>query len=221
MVSAGAVAHAQSGWYGSAKLGTIVDGVQDIDAKGPVVNGAIDGRASPEVDPVYGVGLGYAYDNGFRLEGVFEYRNVKLDVPDAFIGTRPTGRLGPNGSGSTRVTDLMFNAIQDFKFEGSNITPYLGVGVGAARVNTRASSLYFTPSGAQANGFDDSGTGYAVNALAGFGIKVSDQMTIDLGYTYLAVPKVELDGIDGAYKTSYQDHAIKAGIRWQIGRAHV
>jgi opacity protein-like surface antigen len=145
MVSAGAVAHAQGGWYGTAKVGAIVDGLQDIDAKSPVANGALDTRADLEVDPVYGIGLGYAYDNGLRLEGVFGYRNVDLDVPDTLVGTRPAGRVGPNGAGSTRVTDLMFNAIQDFKFEGSKITPYLGIGAGAARVNSRAASTFSRP----------------------------------------------------------------------------
>ncbi len=216
MVSAGAVAHAQGGWYGTAKVGAIVDGLQDIDAKSPVANGALDTRADLEVDPVYGIGLGYAYDNGLRLEGVFGYRNVDLDVPDTLVGTLPAGRVGPNGAGSTRVTDLMFNAIQDFKFEGSKITPYLGVGAGAARVNSRAASTFLTGPGSQANGYDDSATGYALNAMAGFGIKVSEQMTLDLGYTYLTVPDLDMTGVDGNYETSYQDHSIKAGIRWQF-----
>ncbi len=69
MVSAGAVAHAQSGWYGTGKVGAIVDGLQDIDATAPVANGALDTRADLEVDPVYGLGLGYGFDSGLRLEG--------------------------------------------------------------------------------------------------------------------------------------------------------
>ena len=217
MVSAGAVAHAQSGWYGTAKVGAIVDGIQDIDITAPpVVNGSYDTRADLEVDPVYGVGLGYGFDSGLRLESVFQYRNVELDVPDTFVGLLPAGRVGPDGAGSTRITNLMFNAIQDFKFGDSKIKPYLGVGAGFANVSSRAASLYFTGTGNQANGFDDTATEYALNAMAGFGIKVSDQMTLDIGYTYLTVPDVQLQGIDDTYETAYQDHTVSAGIRWQF-----
>src|SRR5215510_5593373 len=96
-MAAGAAAHAQTGWYASGKLGAVVDGIQDIDAT-PGANGKLDVRASPQVDPVYGLGLGYGLSNGIRLEGVVDYRNVDLDVPDSFVGTRPPNRAGPSGA---------------------------------------------------------------------------------------------------------------------------
>src|SRR5689334_16146825 len=34
MVSAGATAYAQDGWYGTGKIGAVVDGLQDVDAAG-------------------------------------------------------------------------------------------------------------------------------------------------------------------------------------------
>jgi OOP family OmpA-OmpF porin len=173
MVSAGATAYAQDGWYGTAKAGLVVDGIQDVDASSGG-NGRIDVRAAPEVDPVFGLGLGYGLDNGIRLEGVASYRNIKLEVPDSFLGLQPAGTVGPSGSGSTRVTNLMFNVIQDFNREGT-IQPYLGIGLGAARVDSRVASLYATGTGLQANGFDDSDTTWAYNVLAGFGIKMGEQ----------------------------------------------
>lgn len=49
MVSVGAAAHAQEGWYGTAKLGGVIDGIQDID--GPAnTDGALDGRGDLEFD---------------------------------------------------------------------------------------------------------------------------------------------------------------------------
>ncbi len=90
---------------------------------------------------MFGLGLGYGLDNGFRLEGVASYRNIDMDTPNTFIGVQPLGTTGPSGSGSTRVTNLMFNVIKDFDF-GGNVTPYFGLGVGGARVDTRVSSLY-------------------------------------------------------------------------------
>jgi OOP family OmpA-OmpF porin len=177
MVSVGATAHAQTGWYGTAKVGAIVDGLQDID-NSTGNNGAIDERASPEVDAVYGAGLGYGFGNGLRLEGAVGYRNVEMEVPDSFIGVQPPGTFGPDGAGSTRVTTLMANLIKDFN-TGGRVMPYLGVGVGAARVDSRAASLYGA-GGVQANGFDDSDTSFAYNVLAGFGIRMSEQLTADI-----------------------------------------
>ena len=197
MVTAGATAHAQEGWYGIGKIGAVVDGIQDVDAASGN-NGQIDTRMSPQVDPVYGLGLGYGFE-AFRLEGVVTHRNSQMDVPDTFIGVQPAGTVGPEGRGSTRVTNLMINAVKDFNF-GSAITPYLGIGVGAARVDSNVSSLYVTPGGAQANGFDESDTNWAWNALAGFGIKLSEQMTVDIGYTYTAAPDLEFPGFDGDYE---------------------
>ena len=215
MVSAGATAYAQDGWYGTAKAGLVVDGIEDIDASSGG-NGMVDVRAAPDVDPVFGVGLGYGFDNGFRLEGVAGYRNVKLDVPDSFQGAQPPATVGPNGAGSTRVTNLMANAIYDFNRGGEGVKPYIGVGLGAARVDTRVATLYRTGTGLQANGFDDSDTSWAYNVVAGFGIPMGDQLTFDIGYTFLDAPELAYQGLDGTYEGSYQDHAITAGLRWQF-----
>ncbi len=93
----------------------------------------------------------------------------------------------------------MLNVIKDFNTT-SNITPYLGLGVGAARVDTRVATLYQTPGGAQANGFDDTDTSFAWNALAGFGIKLGPQLTVDLGYTYTDAQQLAYTGVDGQYE---------------------
>ena len=99
MVSAGATAHAQDGWYGIGKIGAVVDGIQDVDATSSN-DGQIDTRSNPRVDPVYGLGLGYGLGNGVRLEGVVNYRNSKMDVPDSFIGVQPAG-AGGSGARAT------------------------------------------------------------------------------------------------------------------------
>jgi OmpA-OmpF porin, OOP family len=217
MVSAGATAYAQDGWYGTAKAGVIVDGLQDVDfVGGGPINGALDVAADTAVEPVFGVGLGYGFDGGIRVEGALGYRNVNLVVPDSFLGTLPLGRRGPDGAGSSRVSTAMINVLKDFPIEGSAISPYLGIGAGGARVDSRAASTYLTGTGAQANGFDDSDTVLAYNAMAGFGIKMGEQLTVDLGYTYTSAPDLAFIGIGGNYESDYQDHAVTAGLRWQF-----
>ncbi|MEI7446805.1 MAG: RodZ domain-containing protein, partial [Burkholderiales bacterium] len=131
-----------------------------------------------------------------------------------FFGAKPAGTSGPLGHGSTRVTTLMLNAIKDFN-AGGNIKPYVGVGVGAARVDSNASSLYKS-GGLQSNGFDDSDTNFAYNALVGVGFKLSERLTADLGYTYTGVDDLKYKGVDGRYNGSYNDHAVTFGLRWQF-----
>src|SRR6218665_2307186 len=76
LVTVGATAHAQEGWYGVGKVGAVVDGIQDVDATGPNKNGQVDALLSPKADPVFGLGLGYGFGD-FRLEGAVCYPNNK------------------------------------------------------------------------------------------------------------------------------------------------
>ena len=63
MVGAAGVANAQTGWYGTAKLGFTVDGLQDVDAASGV-NGQVDSREKINVDNVYTGGFGYGFGVG-------------------------------------------------------------------------------------------------------------------------------------------------------------
>ncbi|MDZ4762793.1 MAG: outer membrane beta-barrel protein, partial [Alphaproteobacteria bacterium] len=213
LVSVGATAHAQEGWYGAARLGVVVEGIVDIDAPRNV-NGSLDDRGSMNADATYGVGLGYGFTNGIRLQTDVNYANIGLDIRDAFIGARPAGRVGPDGKGSVRSTTLMVNAIKDFN-RGGTVMPYLGVGAGAIRADVRAASLYFSGTGQPANGFDDSDTTWAYNALAGLGFKLSERLTADIGYTYTGADDLNFNaGVDGPYTGSFSEHAVTAGVRW-------
>jgi outer membrane protein OmpA-like peptidoglycan-associated protein len=213
MISAGAAAHAQTGWYGSAKVGMAMDGTLDIDSATRAA-GSMDDRAELGSEAVYGVAYGYGLEGGIRLEGAFTYRNLELDVADAFLGTRPTGRVGPKGEGSARISTLMLNAIKDFRID-DKFSSYVGAGAGLGRLDARASTLYFG-SGLAANGFDDSDTGLAWNILGGLGYKLSDQLTAELGYSYTYLGDMGFRGRDTGYEGSVDEHAVTAGFRWQF-----
>lgn len=207
-------AFAEKGLYATAKVGAVFDGLADIDAPRGV-NGVVDDRADVEEDFVYSVGLGYGFSNGFRLEAALGNRSTDLGVEDAFIGARPAGVAGPDGHGSARITTLMVNAIRDFNRDG-NVQPYIGVGVGAADARIGASSLYAIPSGARANGFNESKTAFAYNVLAGFAFDVTKRLKFDVGYAYTALDDVKMRGVGGNYQVDYNEHALTAGLRWQF-----
>ena len=79
MASAMTVANAQDGWYGRADLGYTFEGTLDHDGE-PLVPYSIAGTSDAD-SGVYGaqVGLGYGFDNGFRLESTLGYRFGALE----------------------------------------------------------------------------------------------------------------------------------------------
>ncbi|HVK80921.1 MAG TPA: hypothetical protein VM915_09920, partial [Verrucomicrobiae bacterium] len=66
---AAGVAHATEGWYGRADVGHSVDGSVEGEFAG-----SEDWSAEFENDWMGALGLGYAFQNGFRAEGELAYR---------------------------------------------------------------------------------------------------------------------------------------------------
>src|SRR5689334_21710347 len=73
--SAGA-AHAE-GWYGRADVGSSVDGNVDIGSSHP----SFGGKVNTKPDWYDGLGMGYAFQNGFRVEGELSHRYNDLEAP--------------------------------------------------------------------------------------------------------------------------------------------
>ncbi|WP_233356196.1 outer membrane protein, partial [Henriciella aquimarina] len=191
LASAGNVAVAQDGWYGRADLGYTFEGTLDHD---PESNAPYTlGGDSDLSDGLGGVqlGLGYGFDNGFRLETTFGYRGGSLN-PDGVVngGTPPPNppMVYDQGSdGKLNMYDLMFNGLYDFNPEGA-VQPYLGAGIGLAQMRAEAFSLRSlnTATGETytSNGFSDEDTSLAYQFLAGIGYDLTEQLTLDIGYKY-------------------------------------
>jgi len=102
-LSAGA-ANATEGWYGRIDGGYSVGG--EIDANP-------GGSADLDDDWMASGGFGYAFTNGFRLEGALDYRNNEID--------------GSGFDASSRAG--MLNGYYDFN-RGGGWEPYIGLGIG-------------------------------------------------------------------------------------------
>ncbi len=195
-------AQATEGWYGRLDAGRSVDGNLD----GSVSDGVTTAPFSPnlEEDWLGGVGLGYATRNGFRLEGELSYRQNDWEPTalDAFE---------TSASGDATSLALMGNLLYDFNREG-RFQPYLGVGVGAARVNVGI------------EGADEAeDTTVAYQGMAGIAYAATDRLTFDLGYRYFTAPDVDASeafssiGIANAdASTDYEHQAVTFGMRWQF-----
>lgn len=110
LASAGtaSLAHATEGWYGRLDAGYSVDGTIDDETN----------KFDLSDDWMGSGGIGYAFQNGFRLEGELAYRDNDLDgVPQ-----------------DSAITSLMANAYYDFN-RGGRFQPYIGAGIGYGRID--------------------------------------------------------------------------------------
>jgi OmpA-OmpF porin, OOP family len=214
--SAGLTAQAE-GWYSRADLQYTFDGRVDHDALA-AVNGKLSGNSDASELLGAGIGFGYGYDNGLRFEGAVGYRGGDLDVSDTIGGTAPGTSVNPDGT--VAVMDVMINGIYDFNKDGT-IRPYIGAGVGGTRIRAKASNrtVGAAPNLSATNGFTDTAAGLAWQGLAGIGFKLSDRLTLDLGYKYFNAQELEFAGKHTGpdYTVDYTDHTATIGLRYAFG----
>jgi len=199
-------AFATEGWYGKIDAGYGVDGSLEIEDNIPALP-AFGGDVGLDNNWMEDVGLGYAFQNGLRLEGELAHRfNALASGPRIQDG------------GDTQAFTAMINGIYDFNRNGT-VQPYIGVGFGVGRVDANAADGPAATKVVSAF-FDDSDTSIAYQGLIGLGFKVSEQLALDIGYRYLAIPNLEFAGRNGAaartYSTNYDHQAATVGLRWQF-----
>jgi OOP family OmpA-OmpF porin len=174
-------ANATEGWYGRVDGGYSVDGEVDFN------NGA---TYDLEEDWMAGLGVGYAFGPGLRLEGELSYRTNELDTFPADVTT----------------TSAMLNAYYDFN-RGGRFEPYLGLGIGATDVEFDG-----TP--------EDVDVGAAWQAMAGVAIGLTDRLDLDIGYRYFQGIELEWDDGISSGDFDYTHQAVTVGLRWQFGAAY-
>jgi outer membrane protein OmpA-like peptidoglycan-associated protein len=208
MTSAAGMANATEGWYARLDVGQSIGGDVDIDAGAPVA--AAFGQIDLEDDWMASTGLGYPFSNGFRLEGELSYRYNDLRP-------QPTADLG----GNAKVGALMANLYYDFN-RGGQWEPYLGVGVGAARVDLLArdgAPILAT--------IDTEETAVAYQGMAGVAIGMTPQLDLDIGYRYFTAPGLEGTGSSFftittfPYEADYTHQAVTVGLRYQFAAPYV
>lgn len=182
------VAAAKEGWYGRADAGWSVDGALEV--TGSDLDFDDDWSAH--------LGAGYAFANGFRLEGELSHRQNDFET----------------FSGEARATALMANLYYDFNREG-RFQPYVGVGVGAANVEAEG--------GVGPISFDDDDTVAAYQGMVGVGIRLTERLDLDVGYRYFVAPDAGFSGtFDGegpepfSFEGDYEHQAVTVGLRYSF-----
>ncbi len=213
-LAASAGAHAQTGFYvtGSAGFAKPRDaGIKN--ENDAAANTAIrTGGKLEDLDrtPVFGLGAGYRFSPMFRADLTYTHRN-KLDLSDNDGGSPNTATPGQTFVNADIKNNAVFlTGYADFRSvmpEGLRwFDPYVGAGIGYSRtkvgslsvrnVSTAGPDLVSTstPSGSS------SGVGWQL--VAGVGFSLTNNLKLDVGYRYVDLGSIKVDG--GTY--SYRDN---------------
>ncbi len=197
MLAAGAflalpVADAAAQWYVEGQGGINIPADSDLDGTGFDVDA--------EIDPGF-VGLvtiGHDYDGIFRVGGEFGYRDGDVDK----VG-------GVSASGDVDVLSAMLNVFLDFDIGQPGLKPFIGAGLGAARISADG----VNPVNGLAMNDDD--TGLAGQLMAGVAYRVADNLDLTGTYNLFYVPSVEFGLSNGTdVDSDYLSHSILIGLRY-------
>jgi len=178
------------GWYLRGHLGMTnqsVKSIYNILMDNPDRHEWLD-RGKFASAPLFGVGVGYQVNNYLRVDGIVEYRGkAAFNALDRYdeIDTGNGVWDGTNEYSAKKSEWLvMANAYADLgEFHG--IVPYVGAGIGASRNTIHNFRDVNVPTNGVAYAGEAPTWQFAWALHAGVGIKATDRMTIDLGYSYV------------------------------------
>lgn len=154
----------------------------------------------------YNGGLAVGYKDGnYRYEGELLYMQSKKKT---FMGNTPD----ENATGRNKVYAAMANLYYDIT--NSTIYPYVGAGVGVARVKT-----HIEDGGNDPQPLNASSTEFAYQGIAGIGAKVSDNVNLFVDYRYFGTTNGKVTGSDVApgEKENFRASTVNAGVTVHFG----
>lgn len=232
------------GWYLRGDIGMTNQSMKSlhsatIDYDNTNLPGALQNHGFGfDSSPLFGLGVGYQFNNWFRADVTGEYRSKanfhgSQSIPQGTFTAFPNFASADNYSGSKSEWVVMANAYVDLGTWWC-VTPFVGAGVGAAynRISGfRDEGVILNPpsGGALSNSVyyaDDAGKWNFAWALhAGLAYKVTPNVTLELAYRYISLG----DGVTGAshsYDTGATGSAftiknitsndLKLGVRWEL-----
>jgi len=176
---------------------------------------------------LFGVGVGYQFNNWFRADITGEYRSKVGFHGTDFFTFNPGGSLGDTYHGGHQSWVALVNAYADLGTWWC-LTPFVGAGVGAATIKTSAFSDVATfPGGVGSSSYIADGatkTNLAWALHAGVAYKVTNNFTVELAYRYLDMGTAGhgqghfFDGTPTGVSTfQFRDMTsqdVKLGVRW-------
>lgn len=224
------------GWYLRGDIGMTNQSMKKIDS-----NTARQFPALTQVglgfdsSPLFGVGVGYQFNNWFRTDFTAQYRGkANLHGANGLIFS-PTAFQQDNYSGSKSEALFLANVYFDLGTWWC-ITPFIGAGVGTSYnmlSSFRDDNVQIVSGithGSVAN-FANNGTwNFAWAAHAGLAYKVTPSVTLELAYSYIGLGSARpgaftlLDGTTGASSIVLKNitsNDLTLGVRWSLEPAPV
>ncbi len=179
--------------------------------------------------PVFGVGVGYQYNDHIRFDLTGEYRGkASFSALDNY-DTDGDGVIDGSNEYTAKKSELTFlvNGYYDFaSFKG--ITPYVGAGIGASYNTIYDMRDVNTPNAGVAYGGTASTLSFAWALHAGLAMQVTDNLTLDLGYSYLNLGNAQsgdliaYDGTNTVYNpmifNNLTSHDLKLAVRYSFDK---
>jgi opacity protein-like surface antigen len=146
--------------------------------------------------------IGRKVGQNIRAEIEGSYREAEVENHST-TGPALAGSVGEN-----KVTAGMVNAYYDVP-TSTNITPYIGLGVGVAHVD-------YQNYGTTATGtvLDDSETVFAYQGIAGLSTPLTARLSLNAEYRYFATADVEVESSTRKSDTDYKTHNFLVGARY-------
>jgi opacity protein-like surface antigen len=198
------------GVYAVARIGVGVDSDLRFKAADLAPPTTFTRNADGKIGWAGEVGAGYKMEN-IRVEGTIGYASNNLDRK----GTQKANSF--DAGGRVSKLDVLLSAYYDFS-PGSAFTPYIGGGIGAARITSKLQRTAGLPVGGTR--LNDSAWGFAYHATAGVAFNISDTVTADVGVRHERVSRIRLDGLVGTtntarkFNTSYNTTVAMVGFRF-------
>jgi len=227
------------GWYLRGDIGFSNQRVKNVSINDPtllagVVPGSLQQTSGFDTGGIFGVGVGYQFNNWFRADLTGQYRgNSNFKGTDIFQSFDVGGPAPAFDNYSASKSELLFlaNVYADLGTWWC-VTPFVGVGIGASRVtisnftDTGGIPLSFPNGGSSfASALQGSKWNFAWAAHAGLAYKVSPNMTVELAYSYVDLGSGATGGsasFDNAltpFVFNFKDitsQDLTLGVRWNL-----
>jgi len=183
---------------------------------------------------IFGVGVGYQFNNWFRADVTAQYRgNANFHGLDltSYTDTGTVQRGSDTYSASKSELVFLANVYADLGTWWC-VTPYIGAGVGTSRntisnftdIGVNGTFLFGTVPGlASASSGSKWDLAWALHT--GLAYRVTPNMTVELGYSYMNLGDgvtgalVTKDGVTANQAMTFKDitsHDLKLGVRWNF-----
>jgi opacity protein-like surface antigen len=237
MAYAPAPAQDFGGWYLRGDIGFSNQSVSKRDYYSYPTLLSLQQQSSFDTGGIFGVGVGYQFNNWFRADVTGQYRGKAnfhgLDLT-SYSDTGTVQRGSDNYSASKSEIVVLGNVYADLGTWWC-MTPFVGAGVGMSR-NTISN---FTDTGANgtlafgtvpslASAASASKWNFAWALHTGVAYHVTPSMVVELAYSYMNLGDgltgalVTKDGVTANQAMTFKDitsHDVKLGVRWNFDSA--